>query len=109
MKPKGIKMVFPVDSYLTAERALAQIVTDATAHHTDVARGIETLTAAHTKLDAMLKTWTPAGEWLEETAIANPDDPGWQALKIRKDRIIKDYMAMVVRAQAVRDAATAAS
>ena len=102
-------MVFTVDSYLKAERALAQIVVDATAHDADVSRGIETLTAAHTKLDAMLATWTPAAEWLEETALANPDDQGWQSLKVRKDKIIGDYMAMVVRAQAVRDAANAAN
>jgi hypothetical protein len=101
-------MTFPVDSYLTAERALAQITVDATAHHTDVARGIETLTSAHAKLNAMGASWRPAVTYINAQAAANPSNAEWQALKARTDMIVADFIAMRNRALSIRDAAIAA-
>lgn len=102
-------MAFTPDNYLTAQRALAQIATDATAFHTDVARGIETLTLAHAKLAAMGPDWTPAVNFIQQQADANPNDEQWQALAAQKDKLVADFISMRNRALAVRDAANGAA
>lgn len=102
-------MAFVPDNYLTAERALDQIITDATSSHTDVTRGIETITNAHSKLAAMATAWQDAVALIDTEAANNPGDPQWQELKARKDKIVADFLVMRDRARNVRDAANAAS
>lgn len=101
-------MAFIPDNYLTAQRALAQITTDATSFHTDVSRGIEILTQAHAKLAAMGADWKAAVDFIQAQADANPADEEWKALASQKDKLVADFIAMRNRALAVRNAATAA-
>ena len=102
-------MPVEVTNFLTAQRAIGQIVTDAAAHHADVGRSIDTLTAAHAKLAAMVVSWTPAIKFITQQAAANLDNAAWQSLKVETDLIVADFVDMRNRALAVRDAAIAAS
>ena len=102
-------MPIEVKNFLTAQRAIGQIVTDATAHDADVGRAIETLTIAHAKLEAMGAAWTPAVQFINAQAVAYPDNAAWQSLKTQTDMIVADFISMRDRALAVRDAAIAAS
>jgi len=101
-------MSFTPHNYLTTERALEQIATDATAYYANVTRGVEQLDQAVAKLSGMAGEWTPAVTFIGAAAKANPDDRHWQDANDRLNKLIVDFMDMKKSATAIRDAANAA-
>lgn len=101
-------MAFTPTNYMTAERALDQIATDATAYHNGVDRAIEQLQQAASNLAGMAAGWGAAVQFIDDQAAANPADDNWQSLKARKDQLVADFLSMRDSAQAVRDAAQGA-
>lgn len=101
-------MAFTPTNYLTAQRALDQIATDATSFDANATRAVEQIVAAAASLSAMTAQWTPAVQYINAQASANPADLQWQETKARMDKYIADFQAMRARAIAIRDAAQAA-
>ena len=101
-------MAFLPENFLMAERAMDQISLDATSYFTNMDRGVEQLALAATNLAAMAAAWAAAVDYIDAQALALPGDTGWQALKLRKDKLVADFIAMRTLSQSVRNAAQAA-
>ena len=101
-------MAFTPINKLTANRALEQIVTDATEFFFRMDRSVEQITAAAASLNGMTTSWSAAANFIDTEEASAPGDKEWQALKERKDSLVADFLAMRNKVQAVRDAAITA-
>ncbi|URC15460.1 hypothetical protein BD1_19 [Octadecabacter Antarctic BD virus 1] len=101
-------MSFTPHNYLTTERALGQIATDATSYYANVTRAIEQLDQSVAKLSGMAGEWSAAVAFVRAAAKANPDDKHWQDASARMNKLIVDFADMKKSATSIRDAANAA-
>jgi hypothetical protein len=100
------------NSFLRAEAALNQITTDVSQIVQRVEQNIARIQTAETELTAMQQNaptgWAGMVGYVDAQLAANPDDPAWQTLKARMDKIVGDFVARKAQVKAINDAIAAA-
>lgn len=99
---------FVPTTYFTAEAALGRIVGEVA----DMGQRLENLRAAAGQIEAQIANvflpaptgWDGMFAFIDDQAAALPNDTTWQALKARKDVLLKDFRDFQARAQGITTA-----
>jgi len=101
-------MAFTPENYLMAERALDEIIEEATANFNQVDSALTRINQSSLRLQNMQADWGAAVSFINAEAAANPADEQWQALLARKNKLVAAFIEMRDLAMSVDAAAAAA-